>query len=78
MKLEVFSDKKNDEPIMRLLLNQAKYSEDVNLIAVDENGASEQWLLSIRKNGSISRMRLSQSFIDKYNLDTDCDMLSVD
>ena len=71
MKLEIFDDKKEDEPVLRLRLHQDKDCNVIDLMAMHKNGGIEQWLLQIHPDGSITRAGLKVAFIEKYNLSVD-------
>jgi hypothetical protein len=71
MKLEIFDEKKIDEPVMHLRLHQDKDSAVIDLVAVSENGKIEQWLLNIQPDGSITRSTLSTDFVERYNFSVD-------
>lgn len=71
MKLEIFDDKKKDEPVLRLRLHQDEDSNVIDLMSVYKNGDREKRLLQIQPDGSITRTVLNAAFIEKYNLSVD-------
>ena len=71
MKLEIFDEKKIDEPVLHLRLHQDTDSEVIDLVAVSEKGNIEQWLLHIQPDGSITRNVLSKEFVEGYNFSVD-------
>lgn len=71
MRMEIFDDKKKDEPVLRLRLHQDEDSNVIDLMSVYKNGDREKRLLQIQPDGSITRTVLNAAFIEKYNLSVD-------
>lgn len=70
MKLEIFGEPKETEPVLRLKLTKDIFG-DIWLHAVNEDGNNIQNLLRIAPSGTITRSPIGIDFAKKYLLDVD-------